>query len=73
MKKSEMIQKLKLKLDNWDIISGKNSMFCWDDSEPITLKEVEEILDFLISEGMLPPTTNLSKLDANDNAWDEED
>lgn len=31
-----------------------------------------KILDAMEEAGMLPPTTNLSKLGVSDNAWDEE-
>ena len=33
----------------------------------------ERILDKMIEIGMLPPTTKLSHIDANDNAWEPED
>lgn len=70
MKKSEMIRKLMIKFD--EMSNKSKSPLYIDGLNPIYDFEAEEIIDFLISEGMLPPTIELSKLNAIDNTWEDE-
>jgi len=75
MKKSEMIEKLTEMMQGMGIMVPRNRRIFggWDSYEPINKYDAEIILTLLELEGMLPPTTKLSVINATDNGWDEED
>lgn len=68
MKKSEMTKKLKNKITE---LGFYKQLECGCCHVNMSLNEAEQILDFLTEEGMLAPTTQLSKINAKDNAWED--
>lgn len=62
MKRSEMVERLRMQLDYMELSSDKDAMFNWESSRPINTREIEEIIDFLENNGMLPPPTCLENV-----------